>query len=57
MARARDPGRAAGRGGAVPGDLDQVRAAFVPSNGLPFVCRHGSASRSIAHQLITVSLA
>jgi len=28
----------------------------VPADGLPFLCRHGSASCLIAHQLITVSL-
>jgi hypothetical protein len=33
-----------------------VLTSFVPADGLPFLCRHGSASRSIAHQLITVSL-
>jgi hypothetical protein len=33
-----------------------VLTSFVPADGLPFLCRHGSASCSIAHQLITVSL-
>jgi len=33
-----------------------VLTSFVPADGLPFRCRHGSASCSIAHQLITVSL-